>query len=46
VEARKMVKDAILGYVASLLKHREPIPSDEETLVASMDLEYAETSGR
>lgn len=46
VEAKKMVRDAISGYVESLLKHREPIPSDEETLVASMDLEYAETSGR
>ena len=46
VEARKMVKDAISGYIESLRKHKEPIPTDEETLVASLDLEYAQTSGR
>jgi len=45
-EARKMVKDAISGYVESLRKHKEPIPTDEDTLVASLDLEYAQTSGR
>lgn len=45
-EARKMIKDAISGYIESLKKHKEPIPTDDETLVASMDLEYAETSGR
>jgi len=26
VEARKMVKDAISGYIESLRKHEEPIP--------------------
>ena len=46
VEARKMVKDAISGYIESLRKHKEPIPTDEETLVASLDLEYVQTSGR
>ncbi len=46
VEARKMVKDAISAYIESLRKHKEPIPTDEETLVASLDLEYAQTSGR
>jgi predicted RNase H-like HicB family nuclease len=45
-EARKMVKDAISGYIESLRKHKEPIPTDEDTLVASLDLEYAQTSGR
>jgi predicted RNase H-like HicB family nuclease len=45
-EARKMAKDAIVGYIASLRKHKEPIPTDDETLVASLDLEYAQTSGR
>ena len=39
-EARKMAKDAISGYIASLRKHGEPIPSDDNTLVASLDLEY------
>jgi antitoxin HicB len=43
-EARKMIKDAISGYIESLRKHKEPIPSDEDTLVASLDLEYAQTS--
>ena len=46
VEARKMAKDAISAYIGSLRKHKEPIPNDDETLVASLDLEYAQTSGR
>jgi predicted RNA binding protein YcfA (HicA-like mRNA interferase family) len=41
-----MVADAISGYVASLQKHGEPIPDDEETLVASLDLDYAEAARR
>jgi len=45
-EAKQMAKDAITGYIESLRKHGEPIPSDDETLVASLNLEYAETSGR
>jgi predicted RNase H-like HicB family nuclease len=28
VEARAMVKDAISGYIASLRKHKDPIPTD------------------
>ncbi len=36
-----MAKDAISGYVASLRKHGDPIPTDENTLVASLDLEYS-----
>lgn len=40
-EAKKMAKDAIGGYVESLRKHKEPIPTDDETLVASLDLEYS-----
>jgi antitoxin HicB len=43
-EAKRMAKDAITGYIESLKKHKEPIPTDDETLVASLDLEYAETS--
>ena len=27
-EAREMAKDAIAGYIASLRKHDDPIPSD------------------
>ena len=41
-----MAKDAIEGYVQSLLKHKEPVPTDEETLVTMLDFEYATTSGR
>ncbi|HZZ17086.1 MAG TPA: type II toxin-antitoxin system HicB family antitoxin [Candidatus Sulfotelmatobacter sp.] len=40
-EARKMAKDAIAGYIASLKKHNEAVPTDDETLVASLDLEYS-----
>ena len=40
-EAKAMAKDAILGYIASLEKHREPIPVDDETLIASLRLDYA-----
>jgi len=43
-EAKEMAKDAISGYIASLRKHREPIPADNETLVTSLDLECAETA--
>jgi predicted RNase H-like HicB family nuclease len=45
-EARKMAKDAICGYIESQKKHNEPIPTDDETLVASLDLEYSEASRR
>jgi antitoxin HicB len=40
-EARKMAKDAISGYIKSLRKHKERVPTDDETLVASLDLEYS-----
>jgi antitoxin HicB len=30
-EARKMAKDAISGYIKSLRKHKEPVPTDDET---------------
>jgi antitoxin HicB len=46
VEAKKMAKDAIVGYIESLKKHNEPIPTDEDTLVTSVDLEYAQASRR
>lgn len=45
-EAKKMAKDAIAGYIESLKKHKEPIPSDDDSLLASLDVEYAETSRR
>jgi predicted RNase H-like HicB family nuclease len=40
-EAREMARDAIFGYIASLRKHKHPVPTDENTLVASLDLEYS-----
>jgi len=33
-EAKKMILDAIAGYIVSLKKHREPIPSDEESFIS------------
>lgn len=45
-QARRMAKDAISGYVESLRKHGEAVPTDDETLVTSLDLEYAQTARR
>lgn len=45
-EAKDMAKDAISGYIESLRKHKQPIPTDDETLLASLDIEYAETAQR
>jgi predicted RNase H-like HicB family nuclease len=45
-EAREMAKDAVSGYIESLRKHREPIPTDNETLVTTLDLEYAQAASR
>ncbi len=41
-EARRMALDAIEGYIASLRKHREHIPSDEDTLIASVKVRRGE----
>ncbi|PKL72780.1 antitoxin HicB [Candidatus Kuenenbacteria bacterium HGW-Kuenenbacteria-1] len=38
-EAKIMAIDAIKGYVASLKKHKELIPSDEETFMTTVELE-------
>lgn len=45
-EAKEMARDAISGYIESLKKHKEPIPTDDDSLVASLELEYAEASRR
>ena len=37
-EARTMVTDAILGYVVSLKKHNEEIPSDNDGFIASVEV--------
>jgi predicted RNase H-like HicB family nuclease len=46
MEAKAMAQDAVSGYVASLKKHGEPVPTDQETLVASLDFDCAETARR
>ena len=45
-EAKSMARDAISAYIESLRRHNEPIPTDDDSLVASLDLEYAQTSRR
>ncbi|MDO8505429.1 MAG: type II toxin-antitoxin system HicB family antitoxin [bacterium] len=37
-EARAMAEDAISGYIVSMKKHGEPIPTDSQSFVASIDL--------
>lgn len=39
IEAKKMVKDAIRLYIKSLQKHKEPVPTEENSLISSVDLE-------
>jgi predicted RNase H-like HicB family nuclease len=41
IEAKKMAKDAIEAYIASLKKHNEPIPTSEGDLVSSLEVAYA-----
>lgn len=38
VEAKAMISDAIEGYIASLKKHREPIPNDAESFMSTIPL--------
>jgi len=37
-EAKKMAVDAIRGYIISLKKHKELIPTDEESFFTSVDI--------
>ncbi len=37
-QARKMIKDAIEGYIISLKKHKEPVSSDEESVTSFVDI--------
>lgn len=45
-EAQAMAEDVIKGYIASLRKHNEPVPSDARSLVASVELpaQYASSA--
>lgn len=36
VEAKEMARDAILGYIESLKKHGESIPSDDASFISSI----------
>ncbi len=38
-EARKMAADAIQGYIVSLKKHNELVPSDSESFITSIDVQ-------
>lgn len=38
-EAKEMIRDAILGYILSLEKHKESIPSDVDDFVATIDIQ-------
>ncbi|OGE83677.1 MAG: antitoxin HicB [Candidatus Doudnabacteria bacterium RIFCSPLOWO2_01_FULL_44_21] len=37
-EAKSMAIDAIQGYLASLKKHNEPIPSDKASFISSIEI--------
>jgi len=39
IEAKKMAIDAIRGYLFSMKKHGDDIPTDEQNFFASIDLE-------
>ncbi len=38
-EAKKMSSDAIKGYIASLKKHKEPIPSDNSVFYTTINVQ-------
>lgn len=38
-EAKRMAKDAIKGYIAVLKKHNEPVPSDDESFMGTVNLD-------
>lgn len=38
-EAKEMACDAISGYLYSLKKHGEPIPSDTDSFVTTVDIQ-------
>ncbi len=39
--AKKMAEDAISGYIASLVQHKEPVPSDDNSFISSVQVEPA-----
>lgn len=43
-EAKKMAEDAIRLYVESLNAHKESIPSDRDSFISSVDLEFPQAN--
>jgi len=43
-EAREMIQDAIGGYIESLRKHGETIPSDQRTITDIVDVRHPSSS--
>jgi len=43
-DAKRMASDAIRGYIASLKRHGEPIPSDNESFIAAIDFPLSRRS--
>lgn len=44
-EARKMAVEAIAAYLASLRKHKEPIPSDSSVLLTTVSFASGKVGG-
>ena len=42
-EAKKMAVDAIKGYIVSLKKHKDTIPTDEENYFTSVEIKRTST---
>lgn len=36
--AKKMALDAIMGYIASLKKHGDPIPTDQDSFISAVQI--------
>ncbi|EKD57036.1 MAG: hypothetical protein ACD_58C00017G0002 [uncultured bacterium] len=43
IEAKKNIIDAIDGYIKSMIKHDELIPSDETNFITSLDYNISTT---
>ena len=43
-EAKEMARDAVKGYIYSLKKHKESIPSDVDNFVTTIDIKTKKIS--
>ena len=41
-EAKEMAQDAIGVYIKSLQKHKELVPTEDNSFIGSIDLEYSQ----